>query len=35
MITELGVVSLDGSIFAVGKKFDKNKNYMKKNMEIL
>ena len=35
MITELGVVSLDGSIFAEGQKFDKNKNYMKKNMEIL
>ena len=35
MITELGVVTLDGSIFGEGQKFDKNKNYMKKNMEIL
>ncbi len=35
MINELEVFSLDGLIFSEGQKFDKNKIYMKKNMNIL
>ena len=35
MVTEFGKVSLDGSIFVEGQKFDKNKNNLKKNIEIL
>ena len=35
MINELEVFSLDGLIFSEDQKFDKNKIYMKKNMNIL